>query len=129
MELALSLTLFSTFSTRARKPAMASSISARRLSAASIDVWFSSARRCSVTSSWVATQPPSGIGRLASAMKRPSCSRTLVMVLPLAMLLSRSAMYWSMSPEKLPIRMRCSSSSRSDAPGRVTSGVRLYICT
>ena len=77
--------------------------------------------RCSVTSSWVATQPPSPIGRLAMAMKRPSCSRTLVMVLPLAMLLSRSAMYWSGLPEKLPTLMRWSSRSRSDdaRPGQL----------
>jgi hypothetical protein len=51
IEAALSPTLFSTFSTRARKPAMASSISARRTSAESIEVRFSSARCWSVTSS------------------------------------------------------------------------------
>ncbi len=77
----------------------------------------SSARRRSVMSSWVATQPPSPIGRLVMAMKRPSSSRTWLTVLPLAMLVSRSAIYWSRLPVKVPTLMRWSSRSRSETPG------------
>ncbi len=127
MACALLLTLFSTLSTRSRNPAIASSITVRRLSSSfSEDRWIS-AIRCSVMSSWVATQPPSPIGRLTMEMKRPSCSRTLATVLPFRMLLSRSAMYWSGLPEKLPAAIRCSMMLRSDVPGRAAFGSSPYI--
>lgn len=127
MAWALSLTLLSSLSTRWRKLAMALSMTARRPSSSCIEVVAIAATCCSVMSAWVATQPPSPIGRLVIAMKRPSSSRTWLIVLPLATLVSRSAMYWSRFQVKFPILMRWSIRSRSETPGVVSSDDSLYI--
>ena len=78
----------------------------------------SASSRCSVTSSWVETQPPPGIGLLMEWTVRPSpaftASRRLaggdVVHDVLAVLLLES-------PSNSPLRLRCSISSRSVLPG------------
>ena len=62
MAVALPLTLDSSFSTCGRNEAIAASMTARRCSWSWIAARSCSARRCSVTSSWVDTQPPPGSG-------------------------------------------------------------------
>ena len=87
------VTTVSTLSTRSRNETSAVSTMARRVSRSFMAMRCRSAWRRSVMSSCVATQPPPANGALEMAMKRPLCSRTLEVVLPLVMLLSRSAMY------------------------------------
>ena len=85
-----------------------------------------SARRRSVMSSWVATQPPSAIGWLSMAMVRPSGSSTsFAMVVP-ASNASRASrvMYSSMSPANVPLALRCSSRSRKRACRACTTSAR-----
>ena len=72
MAVALSLTLDSSFSTCGRNEAIAVSTLARRCPVRWSAARSSSARRCSVTSSWVETQPPSGSGSFLASTMRPS---------------------------------------------------------
>ena len=65
--MALSPTVRSSASTRARKPVSAASMPLRRCSWAAIRSRSCSARSCLVTSWWVETQPPSAMGRLEMA--------------------------------------------------------------
>ena len=88
---------------------------------------FCSSRR-SVTSSWVATQPPPGIGRLIEWMMRPSLAPTIHLdVSPPATLAMISLQYCAGSPVNNPVSLRCSMSRRSVQPGFTISGESLYI--
>ena len=87
-----------------------------------------SARRRSVMSSWVATQPPSGIGELTIAMVRPFGSSMLVLnVSPRAIRALRLATYSSGSPGKVPAAFRAPSRSCKTMPGLMSPGDRPYI--
>ena len=59
-----------------RNEAMAESIAARRCSWSRMAARSCSAWRCSVTSSWVDTQPPSGNGSFLASTMRPSLAWT-----------------------------------------------------
>ncbi len=120
---ALSPTVFRAASTRSRKLRMAASTATRRCSCSASEACFCSALRCSVMSSWVTTHPPSAIGRLASAITRPSpISMILSTALPCAISRMVSATYLSGSPLKVPASMRCRMSSLRLQPGLVFSG-------
>jgi hypothetical protein len=81
--LAPSATVFKWSSAWRRNAAIAWSITARRCCCSCIDTRSRSASRRSVMSSCVATQPPSGIGRLMTEIARPSFDFTSeVLVLP-----------------------------------------------
>ena len=88
-----SLTVVSTLSTRWRNEAMAESIESRCA--------------CSVTSSWVATQPPPGIGARTTLIRRPSAS--------LSIRLDKVSNDWFFSASicscfdfaRIPLAMRC----------------------
>jgi hypothetical protein len=75
MAVALPLTLDSSLSACGRNEAIASSMAARCCC-----TWLaarsSSARRCSVTSAWVDTQPPLGSGSFLASTMRPSLDCT-----------------------------------------------------
>ena len=89
-----------------------------------------SARWRSVMSSWVATQPPSLIGWLSTAMMRPSGNSTsLAMVVPAASVVNISVRYWSMSPGRCPspcgvraVHAACSRASPPRGTGRTSVG-------
>ena len=76
MAVALPLTLDSSFSTCGRNEAIAASMAARRCSWSRMAARSCSAWRCSVTSSWVETQPPPGSGSFLASTMRPSLACT-----------------------------------------------------
>jgi hypothetical protein len=85
MAVALPLTLERSFSTCGRNVMIAASTVARRCSWSRIAARSCSTRRCSVTSSWVETQPPVDNGSFMASTMRPSLAGTKDCVLwPLA---------------------------------------------
>ncbi len=127
MAIAPSVTVRRCSSTRWRKAAIACSMMERRSCCSCIEARSRSASRRSVMSSWVATQPPSAIGRLMTATTRPLADLTsAVVVLPCAMAATSPCRYSSGSREKLPLAMRNSSRLASVRPGFTTSSGSWY---
>ena len=87
----------------------------------------SSALRRSVTSSWVVTQPPPGIGWLCARMKRLSRSGASVARLAGREVALEVGVERSGSISSRPTSLRWRSSSISVQPGRTTCGESLYI--
>ena len=77
---ALSSTVFNRLFISRRNAEIAASTMARRFSSAAISSRSFSSRRCSVTSSWVPTQPPPGIGWLMTEIIRPLPELTRLLV-------------------------------------------------
>jgi hypothetical protein len=81
MAMAHSPTLPSNLPASGRNEVIAVSIAARCLLWSAMAERSSSARRCSVTSSWVVTQPPLGNGSLLTSTMRPSLAPTYMQLL------------------------------------------------
>src|SRR3954447_20366280 len=84
--------------------------------------------RRSVTSSWVATQPPPGMGLLVIDISRPCPDSTIQFTtIPFDNSAKRVAAYRLGSSFKLPIAALCSSSWMNEQPGFTTSRDKPYI--
>ena len=103
-------TAVSTLSTRWRNVAMAVSIDARC--------------SCSVTSSWVATQPPPGIGARNTLIKRPSVSLSTRLETVSSECLFSVANRSCFDVARRPLEIRCRMMASCEAPGAASSGGR-----